>query len=87
MVDAAGCAGQRGQDISPADAAVLGEASKAAEKSPKQWRNYFWIAVGGEIVFIPLIFLLAGFWSPRRARQAEQEHEAMVERELAKLHG
>jgi hypothetical protein len=58
---------------------------KAAEESPKQWRNYFWIAVGGEIVFIPLIFLLAGFWSPRRARQEEQEHEAMVERELAKL--
>jgi MFS family permease len=59
---------------------------KAAKDSPKQWRNYFWMAVGGEIVFIPLIFLLAGFWSPRRARQEEQEHEAMVERELAKLH-
>ncbi len=71
--------------VPAADLAVLKEASKAAEASPKQWRNYFWIAVGGEVVFIPLIFLLAGFWSPRRARAHEREHEAMVEAELAKL--
>jgi MFS transporter, ACS family, D-galactonate transporter len=74
------------------DLAVLGsktgqKVAKAAEDSPKQWQHYFWIAVGGEVVFIPLIFLLVGFWSPRRARQAEQEHEAMVERELARLRG
>jgi MFS family permease len=60
---------------------------KAAKDSPKQWRNYFWIAVGGEIVFIPLIFLMVGFWSPRRARAAEREHEEMVQRELAGLRG
>ncbi|MDQ2797576.1 MAG: MFS transporter, partial [Actinomycetota bacterium] len=70
--------------------AILGsptakKVAKAAADSPKQWRNYFWIAVGGEVVFIPLIFLLAGPWSPKRARKIEEEHEAMVERELAKL--
>jgi hypothetical protein len=70
--------------------AVLGsktgaKVAKAAADSPKQWRNYFWIAVGGQIVFIPLIFLLTGFWSPKKAREAEEEHEAMVERELANL--
>ena len=57
----------------------------AAKKSPKQWQHYFWIAVGGEVVFIPMIFLLVGAWSPKRARREEQEHEAMVEAELAKL--
>ncbi len=71
--------------IPAADLAVLQEAAKAAEESPKQWQHYFWIAIGGQIVFIPLIFLLTGFWSPARARQHEQEHEAMVEAELAKL--
>jgi MFS family permease len=72
----------------PASAlATLKDAQHAAADSPKQWRNYFWIAVGGEIVFIPLIFLLAGFWSPKRARQAEREHEELVERELASLRG
>jgi MFS family permease len=58
---------------------------KAAKDSPKQWQHYFYIAIGGEIVFIPLIFLLAGFWSPAKARRAEEEHEAMVDAELAKL--
>ena len=66
---------------------LLQKVQKAAEDSPKQWRNYFWIAVGGEIVFIPLIFLLAGAWSPRRARQIEREHEERVAAELAKLRG
>ncbi len=43
---------------------------KAAADSPKQWQHYFWVAVGGEIVFIPLIFLMAGYWStaPRASR-------------------
>jgi MFS transporter, ACS family, D-galactonate transporter len=64
---------------------ILTQVSKAAAESPKQWQHYFWIAVGGEIVFIPLIFLLAGYWSPRRARKKEEEHEAFVQAELAKL--
>ncbi|MBN9619348.1 MAG: MFS transporter, partial [Actinobacteria bacterium] len=64
---------------------ILTDVQKAAKDSPKQWQHYFWIAVGGEVVFIPLIFLLVGYWSPKRAREAEREHEAMVERELAKL--
>ena len=66
---------------------ILTKVQKAAADSPKQWRNYYWIAVGGQIVFIPLIFLLTGYWSPKRARQAEEEHEQMVQRELARLRG
>ena len=58
---------------------------KAQADSPKQWQKYFWIAVAGQIVFIPLIFLMAGFWVPRRARRHEAEHEAWVRGELAKL--
>jgi MFS family permease len=58
---------------------------KAAADSPKQWQHYFWIAVGGEVVFIPLIFVMAGFWDPRKAKRKEQEHEAWVQAELAKL--
>jgi hypothetical protein len=30
---------------------------------------------------------MAGRWSPRRAREDEQAHEAMVQRELAALQG
>jgi MFS family permease len=59
---------------------------KAAADSPKQWQKYFWIAVGGQLLFIPLIFVMAGYWDPRKARKQEAEHEAWVQAELSKLH-
>jgi MFS family permease len=58
---------------------------KAAKDSPGQWQTYFWIAVGGEIVFIPLIFLMAGPWRPSTARRQDAEHRASVDAELARL--
>jgi ACS family D-galactonate transporter-like MFS transporter len=58
---------------------------EAAADSPAQWRTYFFVGVGGEVVFIPLILLMAGFWDPRKAKRAEQEHEAMVAAELERL--
>jgi MFS family permease len=57
-------------------------ASKAAAG---QWRNWWWVAVGGEAVFIPLIFLMTGRWDPRRARQDAAAHEQRVQEELASL--
>ena len=61
------------------------EVAAAADESPGQWRTYFFVGVGGEAVFIPLIFLMAGYWSPRRAREARAEHEAMIAAEMDKL--
>jgi MFS family permease len=57
---------------------------QAAADSPRQWQGYFWFAVGGQVVFIPLIFLMAGFWSPRKARRQAEQHEAWLQAELAK---
>ena len=58
---------------------------KAAADAPGQWQRYFWIAVGGQVLFIPLIFLMAGLWDPRRARRQALDHEAKVAAELAAL--
>lgn len=69
------------------DVALLTEVDEALKDAPGQWQDYFKFAVGGELLFLPLIFIMAGFWSPRRAREAEEEHEAMVAAELAKLSG
>lgn len=73
-----------------ADLAVLSsptgvKVADAAAKSAKQWQKYFWISVGGQVLFIPLIFVMAGFWDPRKAKIKEDEYEAMVDVELAKL--
>jgi ACS family D-galactonate transporter-like MFS transporter len=71
--------------VPPSALALLQNVGNAAHDSPRQWQKYFWIAIGGQVLFIPLIFLMAGFWSPRRAKEHEQEHEALVTAELAKL--
>ena len=58
---------------------------KAAKDNPGQWQNWWWICFVGQLVFIPLIFLLTGRWSPRKAREDERAHEALVEVEMARL--
>ncbi len=57
---------------------------QAQKDGPGQWQNYFWIAAGGAIVFIPLIWVMAGYWDPRHAKRAIREHDAAVQAELAK---
>ena len=66
------------QDVGPG-------VEKAVHDSPRQWQAYFWIAVGGELMFIPLIFVMAGAWRPRTALRIEQAHRAAVDAELARL--
>ena len=57
-----------------------------SNKSAAEWQNWFWVCFGGIAVFLPLIFVLKGRWSPKRAREDEEEHERLVEEELARLY-
>jgi MFS family permease len=59
--------------------------TKAAAGAPGQWRTWWWVCFGGMIFFLLSIPLLRGRWRPRDAKRDEQEHEAMVQAELAKL--
>ena len=63
------------------------DVTAAAAKSPGQWRTWYWICFGGIIFFLLSIPLLRGRWRPRDAKRDEEEHEAMVQAELAKLSG
>ncbi|MDQ2813992.1 MAG: MFS transporter [Actinomycetota bacterium] len=58
---------------------------KAAAQTASQWKTWYWVCFGGLIVFLLSIPLLRGRWKPADAKRDEQEHEAMVEAELAKL--
>jgi hypothetical protein len=58
---------------------------KAAADAPGQWKDWYWVCFGGILFFLASIPLLRGRWSPARARRDEEEHEAMVAAELAKL--
>ena len=57
----------------------------AAAAAPGQWRTWWWVCVGCEAAFLPLIGLMAGRWSPRRARQDIAEHEQATAQDLAAL--
>jgi MFS family permease len=61
------------------------QVATASAAAPGQWKNWWWVCVGGEAVFIPLILLMAGRWSPRRAREDAEAHERLVQEEMAKL--
>ena len=56
-------------------------------KSPKQWQNWFWVCLGGMVLFIPTIWLNRGRWNPAKAREDEKKHEADVQAELKVLVG
>jgi MFS family permease len=59
---------------------------KAAKDSPGQWKTWYWICFGCIIFFLLTVPLMRGRWSPRKARQDEEDHDRMVEEELARLH-
>ena len=61
------------------------EVQKASAQAPGQWKNWWWVCVGGMIFFLLSIPLLRGRWRPSDALRDEQEHEALVAAELAKL--
>ena len=77
--------------VPPADLAYLSanapSVAQAAKDNPGQWRTWWWICFLCQLVFIPFVFVMAGHWNSRTARAEEQEHERMVQRELALLEG
>lgn len=63
-----------GKDVQAAAAATAG-----------QWQTWYYICAGGIIFFLLCVPLLKGRWSPKKAKEDEEAHEAMVREELAKL--
>ena len=59
----------------------------AAANTVGQWKTWYWICFGGIIVFLLSIPLLRGRWRTRDAKRDEEEHEVLVQAELAKLNG
>jgi hypothetical protein len=58
----------------------------AQQASPNQWKRWWWVCVGGQVVFLVLVFFMRGPWSPRAARRELAAHQRLVDEELAKLH-
>ena len=59
--------------------------ANAAKQEPGQWKNWYWVCFVAIIVFLGTVPLMKGRWSPKKAREDEEAHEAMVAAEMAKL--
>lgn len=40
----------------------------------QQWATWWWVCIGGLIVFIPTIFAVSGYWRPAQVRAVALEH-------------
>ncbi|HEV3123363.1 MAG TPA: MFS transporter [Candidatus Dormibacteraeota bacterium] len=58
---------------------------RAQSNAPYEWQHWFWLCFVGQVIFIPLIFVLSGRWSPARARGDEKAHDQATSREMAAL--
>ncbi|MGO9029094.1 MAG: MFS transporter [Acidimicrobiales bacterium] len=58
----------------------------AQKASPNQWKRWWWVCLGGQVLFGLLVFTMRGRWSPRAADRDFEEHERLVAAELAKIH-
>ncbi|WP_433888308.1 MFS transporter [Streptomyces sp. CA-111067] len=58
---------------------------KASADGPGQWRDWWWICVGGQVLFLPFVFVMAGRWSPKKAREDAESHQQAVDREMEAL--
>jgi hypothetical protein len=58
----------------------------AQKASPKEWKRWWGVCIGGMALFFVLVFFMRGRWSPRAAKRDMEERERLVAEELAQLH-
>jgi MFS family permease len=61
------------------------QVAAAAKANPGKWKDWYWVCFGCMIFFLLTVPLMRGRWSPKKARQDEEAHEAMIQAEMAKL--
>ncbi len=56
----------------------------AQKQSPNEWKRWWWVCLGGQVIFGLLVFTMKGRWSPRAAKRDLEDHERKVAAELAR---
>jgi len=57
----------------------------AQRAAPAEWKRWWWVCIGGQVIFLVLIFFMRGHWNPAVAKRETEERERLVEAELAQL--
>jgi MFS family permease len=91
--------GQAAQEVGVADLTTVQKAQRplavlrqygtqvqqAAKDNPGNWRTWWFVCLAGQILFLPFLFIMAGRWSPKRAREDADEHARLVDLEMAAM--
>lgn len=57
----------------------------AQQAATDEWQRWWGVCIGGQVIFLFLVFTMRGGWSPRVARRELKEHERRVDQELRRL--
>jgi hypothetical protein len=66
------------QELKALTSPTVTKVQSAQSDAPKQWSNWIWACAGGQLFFMACIFLMAGPWSPRRAREELAKRDAEI---------
>jgi MFS family permease len=61
------------------------EVLAARAAAPKEWQRWWYVCVGGELLFLPTIFLLVGRWRRSSAIRDAEAHDRIVTEEFEEL--
>ena len=61
------------------------QVQQAAKDNPGNWRTWWFVALAGQVLFLPFLFVMAGRWSPKKAREDADEHARLVDLEMAAM--
>ncbi|MCX3060708.1 MFS transporter [Streptomyces beihaiensis] len=61
------------------------EVTRASADNPGRWQAWWWVCLGGQVLFLPFVFVMAGRWRPRDAKRDLLEHEEAVARQVAEM--
>ncbi|MFJ4715263.1 MFS transporter [Streptomyces sp. NPDC088785] len=59
------------------------EVRQAGADNPGAWQTWWWVCLGGQVLFVPFVFVMTGRWRPRDARRDLERHEESVARQVA----
>ncbi|MFC1407261.1 MULTISPECIES: MFS transporter, partial [Streptacidiphilus] len=57
------------------------EVRTAAKDAPSQWQTWWWVCLAGQLLFLPFIWLMAGRWSPAKARADARAHQESLDQQ------
>ncbi|HET7522598.1 MAG TPA: hypothetical protein VFJ79_00480, partial [Acidimicrobiales bacterium] len=51
----------------------------ALKANPREWQHWWLVTAAGQLIFLPLVFVMIGPWTPAAGRKRDEEQERLLE--------